>query len=157
MFLRRMEQQEIYIVKGAHQNSLSDKNEKYRLEIERHMTITEGIVCDIIRRERIKAYFSDTTTEIHAWLRNWYIKKLCEDPRELEKSANIAEVKHLGDIARIRSKGDQALFGGLTTFQMKNKMKVPTSKPLADFLPTITITAKNLATEITNFNVKKDF
>ena len=39
---------------------------------------------------------------------------------------------------------------------MKNKLGVPQSKPLADFLPTITITAKNLATEITNFNVKKE-
>ena len=58
--------------------------------------------------------------------------------------------------ARIRSKGDQALFGGFTTSMMKNKLKIPLHKPLADFLPTITITAKNLAAEITNFNVKKD-
>ncbi len=34
--------------------------------------------------------------------------------------------------------------------------RVPENRPLADFLPTVTITAKNLATEITNFNVKKD-
>jgi DNA-damage-inducible protein D len=39
---------------------------------------------------------------------------------------------------------------------MKDKLKIPKHRPLADFLPTITITAKNLATEITNFNVKKD-
>ena len=39
---------------------------------------------------------------------------------------------------------------------MKNKLKVPQNRPIADFLPTITITAKNLATEITNFSVKKD-
>lgn len=57
--------------------------------------------------------------------------------------------------ARIRSKGDKALFGGLTTSQMKGRLRIPRSRPLADFLPTITITAKNLATEITNFNVKK--
>jgi DNA-damage-inducible protein D len=57
--------------------------------------------------------------------------------------------------ARIRSKGDQALFGGFSTFQMKNKLGISEERPLADFLPTITITAKNLATEITNFNVKK--
>lgn len=48
------------------------------------------------------------------------------------------------------------LFGGFTTSQMKNKLGMPQNRPLADFLPTITITAKNLATEITNFNVKKD-
>lgn len=58
--------------------------------------------------------------------------------------------------ARIRSKGDQVLFGGFTTAQMKSKLCIPKNRPLADFLPTITITAKNLATEITNFNVKKD-
>jgi len=39
---------------------------------------------------------------------------------------------------------------------MKSRLNVPLPRPLADFLPTITITAKNLATEITNFNVRKD-
>jgi len=57
---------------------------------------------------------------------------------------------------RIRSKGDQALFGGHTTLQMKKKLGVPENRPLADFLPTITIKAKDLAAEITNFNVKKN-
>ena len=57
--------------------------------------------------------------------------------------------------ARIRSKGDEALFGGHTTFEMKKKLKVPEKRPLADFLPTITIKAKDLAAEITNFNIKK--
>ena len=57
--------------------------------------------------------------------------------------------------ARIRSKGDQALFGGKTTIQMKRKLAVPKSRTLADFLPTITIKAKDFASEITNFNVKK--
>ncbi len=56
---------------------------------------------------------------------------------------------------RIRSKGDQALFGGHTTLQMKSKLGVPENRPLADFLPTITIKAKDLAAEITNFNVRK--
>lgn len=57
---------------------------------------------------------------------------------------------------RIRSKGDQALFGGYTTIQMKKKLGVPEARPIADFLPTITIKAKDLAAEITNFNVKKN-
>jgi DNA-damage-inducible protein D len=56
--------------------------------------------------------------------------------------------------ARIRSKGDEALFG-LTTRAMKVRLGVPPSRPLADFLPTITIKAKDFANEITNFNVKK--
>ncbi len=58
--------------------------------------------------------------------------------------------------ARIRSKGDTALFGGSTTAQMKKKMNVPDNRPLADFLPTLTIKAKDFATEITNFNVKQE-
>jgi DNA-damage-inducible protein D len=58
--------------------------------------------------------------------------------------------------ARIRSRGDMALFGGHTTGAMKERLDVPHHRPLADFLPAVTITAKNLATEITNFNVVKD-
>jgi DNA-damage-inducible protein D len=58
--------------------------------------------------------------------------------------------------ARIRSKGDTALFGGKTTEQMKQKMDIPSSRALADFLPTITIKAKDFANEITNFNIKRD-
>lgn len=58
--------------------------------------------------------------------------------------------------ARIRSKGDKALFGGHATARMKKKLAVPDNRPLADFLPTLTIKAKDFATEITNFNVKKE-
>jgi DNA-damage-inducible protein D len=57
---------------------------------------------------------------------------------------------------RIRSKGDKALFGGRTTQDMKGKLGVPQSRPLADFLPTITIKAKDFANEITNFNIKQN-
>lgn len=55
---------------------------------------------------------------------------------------------------RIRSKGDYALFGGLTTEQMKQRLGIK-SGALADFLPTLTIAAKNLATEMTNYNVEQ--
>lgn len=57
--------------------------------------------------------------------------------------------------ARLRSKGDYALFGGYTTLEMKKKLGIPQKRPLADFLPTITIKAKDLAAEITSFNAKK--
>ena len=82
-------------------------------------------------------------------------QKLAASETELSKLIYERGVDEDG-FARIRSKGDQVLFGGNTTTQMKNRLGVPQKKPLADFLPTITITAKNLATEITNFNVKKD-
>jgi DNA-damage-inducible protein D len=55
--------------------------------------------------------------------------------------------------ARIRSKGDAALFGGRTTQDMKERLGVPNARPLADFLPTITVKAKDFANEITNFNI----
>ena len=55
--------------------------------------------------------------------------------------------------AIIRSKGDQALFR-LSTQILKKKMKVPASRPVADFLPTISIKAKDLAAEMTNINVQ---
>lgn len=53
----------------------------------------------------------------------------------------------------IRSKGDQALFGGYTTNDMKKKLAIPDTRPLADFLPTLTIKAKDFATELTSHNV----
>jgi len=82
-------------------------------------------------------------------------QKLIASETELSKIIYERGVDDQG-FARIRSKGDEALFGGISTAQMKQKLKVPKSRPVADFLPTITITAKNLATEITNFNVQKD-
>ena len=79
--------------------------------------------------------------------------------RESEKtlSQNIYErgVDDAG-FGRIRSKGDAALFGGPTTQAMKKKFGITQTRPLADFLPTLTIAAKNLATEMTNHNVHQE-
>lgn len=76
--------------------------------------------------------------------------------RDSEKvlSKNIYErgVDDAG-FGRIRSKGDEALFGGRSTQMMKTQFGITQSRPLADFLPTLTIAAKNLATEMTNHNV----
>lgn len=55
--------------------------------------------------------------------------------------------------AVIRSKGDQALFR-LNTQMLKKKMGVPANRPVADFLPTISIKAKDLASEMTGLNVQ---
>ena len=82
-------------------------------------------------------------------------QKLIETETELSKLIYERDVDNQG-FGRIRSKGDQALFGGITTLQMKKKLGIPENRPLADFLPTITIKAKDLATEITNFNVQKN-
>ncbi len=55
--------------------------------------------------------------------------------------------------AMIRSEGDKALYGGKTTRFMKEKLGVPSKRPLADFLPTLLIKAKDFATELTSHNV----
>ena len=82
-------------------------------------------------------------------------KKLTKTERELSGNLYQRGVDDKG-FARIRAKGDTALFGGFDTAKMKEKLGVPNSRSLADFLPTITIKAKDFATEITNFNVKKE-
>ena len=76
-----------------------------------------------------------------------------------EKELSGLIFERIGDnsgFARIRSKGDAALFGGKTTQHMKDRLGMPDGRALADFLPTITIKAKDFANEITNFNIKRD-
>lgn len=80
-------------------------------------------------------------------------EKLRESEKRLSKNIYERGVDDSG-FARIRSKGDEALFGGHTTKQMKEKLGINERRPLADFLPTLTIAAKNLATEMTNYNVE---
>ena len=82
-------------------------------------------------------------------------QKLTESETELSKNIYERGVDDQG-FGRIRSKGDAALFGGNTTKEMKQKLNMPANRPLADFLPTVTIAAKNLATEITNHNVNEN-
>jgi len=77
---------------------------------------------------------------------------------ESEKELSAVIFERLGDdqsFARIRSKGDHALFGGLTTQQMKDRLKVSDKRALADFLPTVTIKAKDFANELTVHNTKE--
>jgi DNA-damage-inducible protein D len=73
-------------------------------------------------------------------------EKLADTETELSEIIYERGVDSQG-FGRIRSKGDQALFGGNTTLQMKRKLGIPEKRPLADFLPTITIKAKDFACE----------
>ncbi|MCE7064958.1 DNA damage-inducible protein D [Dyadobacter sp. CY326] len=82
-------------------------------------------------------------------------EKLAVTESQLSKSIFERGVDSKG-FANIRSKGDSALFGGHNTTEMKRKLGIAENRPLADFLPTITISAKQLAAEITNFNVNKN-
>ena len=82
-------------------------------------------------------------------------KKLTES----EKLLSTLIYEKVGDersFGIIRSKGDQALFGGHSTQEMKSHLGVPDNRPLADFLPTITIKAKDFANEITTFSIGRD-
>lgn len=81
-------------------------------------------------------------------------ERLKESEKRLSQNIYERGVDDSG-FARIRSKGDQALFGGYSTKDMKVRLGVNDKRPLADFLPTLTIAAKNLATEMTNYNVEE--
>ena len=81
-------------------------------------------------------------------------EKLRESEKRLSQNIYERGVDDAG-FGRIRSRGDQALFGGFTTKDMKERLRVNENRPLADFLPTLTIAAKNLATEMTNYNVEQ--
>ncbi len=72
-----------------------------------------------------------------------------------KKLSGIIYERNVDDegFARVRSKGDQALFGGYSTWEMKRKLQIPQARPLADFLPVLTIKAKDFATELTSHNV----
>ena len=78
-------------------------------------------------------------------------EKLSQTEKQLSGILYERGVDNRG-FAIIRSKGDQALFN-LTTAQLKKKLGAPESRPIADFLPTISIKAKDLATEMTSVNV----
>ena len=92
---------------------------------------------------------------IAEWERLQAREKLSLSEKELSGLIYERGIDDIG-FAIVRSKGDTALFGGYTTKQMKTKLSIPENRPLADFLPTITIKAKDFANEITVFNVRKN-
>ena len=80
-------------------------------------------------------------------------KKLTTTEKELS-DVIFEQAGNNQDFALIRSKGDQALFSK-STQAMKAQWKVPDTRPLADFAPTIILKAKDFATEITIFNARQ--
>ena len=80
-------------------------------------------------------------------------EQLAEAEKRLSKNLYERGVDEAG-FARIRSKGDEALFG-VRTGVMKRRLGVTDKRPLADFLPTLTVAAKGLATEMTSYNVEQ--
>ncbi len=88
------------------------------------------------------------------WERLQAREKLTISEKELSGLIFQIGIDNAG-FARIRSRGDKALFGGKTTLDMKTRLSIPDNRPLADFLPTITIKAKDFANELTNVNIRK--
>ena len=92
-------------------------------------------------------------------------KRMAEIKRLLSRESLAESEKQLAAVsfergvdqkgfARIKSKGDKALFGGHDTRDMKKRLGVSDRKPLADVLPDVTLAAKNLATSMTAYNVE---
>ena len=81
--------------------------------------------------------------------------KLTETERQLSSTLYQHGVDDKG-FAVVRSRGDNALFGGHNTADMKHRLGVKSARALADFLPTVTLKAKEFAAAITDFNVKKN-
>lgn len=120
---------------------------------------------------------SDPRKEVVAFAQSYFAlqtrkQELLEERLELNKRMNSRVCLRKSEIdllkviyergvdqkgfARIRSKGDAALFGGNDTRSMKDKWNVPTHKPLADFAPLILLNAKALAADLTTYNVSDD-
>ena len=93
-------------------------------------------------------------TRMAEWERVQAREKLTLSQKELSGVLYERGIDSQG-FGRILSKGDAALFGGVTTQGMKNRLAVPDGRPLADFLPTLTIKAKDFVNEITNTQVKQ--
>jgi DNA-damage-inducible protein D len=88
------------------------------------------------------------------WERLKAREKLTLSEKELTRIIFERGIDERG-FGRIRSRGDIALFGGYSTQGMKDRLGVPPGRPLADFLPTITVKAKDFATELTNTQVQQ--
>ena len=79
-------------------------------------------------------------------------EKLKESDKQLSGTVMSRGVSGM-ELAQIKSEGDKRLFGGNDTRKMKQKYRIDSSsKPLADYLPTISLTAKQLANEMTTVN-----
>ncbi len=110
-----------------------------------------------------RSYFAFPISELEIFEGRMADQERIEARRKLSESEKVLSgliYEHVEDdegFHRIRTKGDQALFGGVTTRKMKRRLRVPKGRAMADFLPTLTIKAKDFANEITNFGIKRDY
>lgn len=125
--------------------------------------------CDIIamnadpRKNEVsfaQGYFSCQTNELEEIKEQMDTNNRLQKRQELsaqEKEFSANMVKHgvpRRDIPVIRSEGDKALFGGLSTKEMKNRVGCPENRPLNDFTDPAIVTGKAFATELTNLLIR---
>jgi len=122
--------------------------------------------CGDTSKDRVtfaESYFAVPTRQLEL------IERHLDDAERLRARAKLSQSEKVlsgliyeraGDVracGRVRSKGDEALFDGLTTREMKERLGVPNDRALADFLPTILLKAKIAATERTDRSIKRDY
>jgi len=112
-----------------------------RPEVQARLTYA---VADAVRRSHLQELLEE---RIQLMERLHAREKLAATETELSKNIYERGVDNKG-FANIRSKGDWALFGGNNTSAMKRKLGIAENRPLADFLPTITISAKQSANNL---------
>ena len=105
----------------------------------------------VAKIDRLRAEIDAIVAEIEGWILKW---KINFKSKIMQKDIINSLTENFE--AHIRSKGDTALFGGKSTQAMKAQWKVPDSRPLADFAPTIILKAKDFAAEITIFNAQQN-
>ena len=109
-------------------------------------------------KEQVEVWFARDLQQVLGYARWENFLTAINRAVESCKSQNINVDDHFREVTKMikLAKGDAVLFGGHTTEDMKRRLGVKDNRPLADFLPTLTIAAKNLAlaTEMTNYNVE---
>lgn len=124
------------------------------------------------------AQSADSSKEAVVWARSYFAlptrqaeldesliadQKRVEARRKLSRSEKVLSgliYEHVEDeqgFRRIHTKGDQAMFGGVTTRQLKRRLHVPKGRALAYYLPIMMIQAKDLANALTNSRIKQDY
>jgi DNA-damage-inducible protein D len=81
-------------------------------------------------------------------------KKLADTEKNIRGTVYTRGINTSVDFAGFKDKHIQALYGGLTTGQLKAKKKIPNNRPLADFDSDVELRAKDFALAMTDHNIK---
>lgn len=107
-----------------------------------------------------QTYFAEQTRRFELILERIEINERLGAREKLKETENLlSKVVHErgfkgSDFGLMRSKGDEALFNGLSTMQMKKKLGVPDKRSLADYLDTVLLKGKDFAASMTTHNIE---